>query len=247
MSTEELDEYAVTEDNLKGGGGGNGAKPRGTYTGVIETAEAKLDKNKKTYLALSIRITHGPRKNGVIFDNYILLAASTNKFQTARRDSLYKALGYKAGQIPHGAPSPKAPDVKELIGTYVDLSLEHEYENVPDEQYSLTTSKSKKSRWVIEGWEDGLDDRGYLAKSPDGEEYEAAIEPSEHPTFYALSDEFAGIGDPDYTPPEKKSAPAKERPASTRPAAQRPAARKPAAKPAPAPEPEAADEDDWGV
>lgn len=249
MSTEELDEYAVQEDDLKGGGGGNGAKPRGTYTGVIEKAEAKKDKNQKIYLALQIRITHGPRKNGVIFDNYVLLAESTNKFQTLRRNSLYKALGYKAKQVPHGTPNGKP--ASELVGTHVDITLEHEYENVPDEKYSLTTSKSKKSRWVIEDWESGLDDRGFLAKSPDGEVYtstdeegnviEAAIEPSEHPTFYALSDEFAGIGDPDYTPPEKKSAPAKERP--PRPTAQR----KPAAKPAPAPEPESADDDDWGV
>lgn len=243
MSTEEFDEYAVTEDNLKGGGGGD-VKPRATYTGVIEKAESKLDKNKKIYLALQIRITHGGRKNGVIFDNYVLLASSTNKFQTARRDSLYRALGYKPGQIAHGTP--KGPDASELVGTYVDLTLEHEYEKVPNEQYSVQTSKSAKSRWVIEGWEDGLDDRGYLAKSPDGEEYEAAIKPSEYPTFYAMSDEFAGVGDPDYTPPAKKSGGApKERPAATRPPAQRPAARKPAAKPAP--EPEAADDDDWGV
>ncbi|WNM66201.1 hypothetical protein SEA_DEJAVU_69 [Microbacterium Phage DejaVu] len=241
MSTEEFDEYAVTEDNLKGGGGGD-VKPRATYTGVIEKAESKLDKNKKIYLALQIRITHGGRKNGVIFDNYILLAASDNKFQTARRDSLYRALGYKPKQIPHGTPN--GPDVSELVGTYVDLSLEHEYEKVPNEKYSLQTSKSKKSRWVIEGWEDGLDDRGYLAKSPDGEEYEAAIKPSEHPTFYAMSDEFAGVGDPNYTPPVKKSAQAKERPASTRPAATRPAASRPAQK---APEPEAAAEEDWGI
>lgn len=244
MSTEEYDEYAVTEDNLKGGGGGD-VKPRATYTGVIEKAESKLDRNKKIYLALQIRITHGGRKNGVIFDNYVLLASSPNKFQTARRDSLYRALGYKPGQLAHGTPN--GPDASELVGTYVDLSLEHEYEKVPNEQYSLQTSKSAKSRWVIEGWEDGLDDRGYLAKSPDGEEYEAAIKPSEHPTFYALSNEFSGVGDPDYTPPQKKSAPGKERPAATRPPAQRPAARKPATKPAPEPEATAADDDDWGV
>jgi hypothetical protein len=242
--TEAVNEYAVTEDDLKGGGGGD-VKPRATYTGVIEKAESKLDKNKKIYLALQIRISHGGRKNGVIFDNYIPLGADANAFQKARRNSLYKALGLKAGAIPYGVPG--GPDVSGLIGTYVDLTLEHEYEKVPNEQYSLQTSKSKKSRWVVEDWESGLDDRGYLAKSPDGEEYEAAIQPSEYPTFYALSNEFAGVGDPDYTPPQKKSAPAKERPAATRPAASRPAASRPAAKPAPAPEPEAADDDDWGV
>ena len=246
MSTEEYDEYAVTEENLKGGGGGSDVKPRDTYTGVIEKAESKKDKNNKIYLALQIRITHGGRKNGVIFDNYILLAASENKFQTMRRDSLYKALGYKPQQIPHGTPNGKP--ASDLVGTYVNLSLEHVFEKFPGGQWSLTTSKSKKSRWVIEDWESGLDDRGYLAKSPDGEEYEAAIKPSEHPTFYAMSDEFAGVGDPDYTPPAKKSGGApKERPAATRPAAQRPAARKPVAKPAPEPEPQEADDEDWGV
>lgn len=200
-------EYAVTEDDLKGGGGAS-AKPRDTYTGRIEKAESKTDKNKKVYLSFRVRITHGARKNGVIFDNYIPLGADANAFQKARRNSLYKALGLKAGEIPYGAPGGPAAEL--LDGTYVDITLEHEYAQVPGEQYSLQTSKSKKSRWVNEGWENGLDANGNLVKSPGGTEYDAAIKPSEFPTFYAISDEFEGIGDPNAVPDDAPDEAAEE-------------------------------------
>lgn len=190
MST---NEYAVTEEDLKGGGG-NAAKPRGKYTGQIVKAESKKDKNNKIYLALQVKISHGKRKNGVIFDNYIPLGADANGFQKARRNSLYKALGLKAGAIPHGVPG--GPAVELLVGTYVDVNLEHEFEQVPGEQYALQTSKSSKSTWKTDNWEKGLDDKGNLVRSPGGTEFDAPITPKEFPTFYELSDEFEGIGDP---------------------------------------------------
>lgn len=208
-------EYAVTEEDLKGGGG-NSAKPIGKYTGQIVKAESKKDKNQKIYLALQIKITHGNRKNGVIFDNYIPLGGDANGFQKARRNSLYKALGLKAGAIPYGVPGGPAVDL--LVGTYVDIQLEHEFEQVPGEQYSLQTSKSSKSTWKTAGWDkNSLDSKGNLVRSPGGTEFDAPIAPKEFPTFYELSDEFEGIGDPNGAAPD---APVAD---------------------------EAADEDDWGV
>ncbi|AXC37927.1 hypothetical protein SEA_JACKO_69 [Microbacterium phage Jacko] len=190
----EHDEYAVTKEDVQGGGGG-GAKPRGKYSIRIEKAESKKDKNNKIYLSLQGRITHGKRKNGVIFDNYLPLGADANAFQKARRNSLYRALGLKEGEFPPGTP--KGRPASDLNGTFVDVTLEHEFNEVPGEQYAIQTSKSAKSRWKTEEWEKGLDDKGNLVRSPGGTEYEAPVQPKEFVTFYELSDDFIGIGDPD--------------------------------------------------
>lgn len=238
-------EYLVSDDDLKGGGGGDKAKPRGKYTGQISQAKSKLDKNGKICLQFGISITHGKYKKQLLFENYLSLDPKANKFTVSRRNSFYKAIDLKTGQLPYGV-SDERP-ASDLNGTYVDVTVEHEYEQIPGEEHSIVTSNWSGSRWKQEGWENGLDEDGNLVRSPGGTEYDAPIKPRESLTFYAMSDEFAGVGgEMEYQP---NSAPAKERPASTRPAAQRPPAQRPkaASKPAPAPEPEAADDDDWGV
>lgn len=235
-------EYLVSEDDLKGGGGGDKAKPRGKYTGQISRAKSKDDKNGKICLQFGISITHGKHKKQLLFENYLTLDPKANKFALGRRNSFYKAIDLKTGQLPYGV-SDQRP-ASDLDGTYVDVTVEHEYEQVPGEEHSLVTSNWSKSRWVEEGWENGLDEDGNLVRSPGGTEYDAPIKPRESLTFYAMSDEFAGVGDPDFQAEQASSSkPKTERPASKRPPAQRPKA---AAKPAPEPEPEAAD-DDWGV
>lgn len=240
-------EYLVSEDDLKGGGGGDKAKPRGKYTGQISQAKSKPDKNGKLCLQFGISITHGAHKKQLLFENFLSLNPKAPKFALSRRNSFYKAIDLKTGQLPYGV-SDERP-ASDLNGTYVDIQVEHEYEQVPGEEFSIMTSGWSGSRWVTEGWADGLDEDGNLVRSPGGTEYDAPIKPRESLTFYAMSDEFAGVGGEMENQP--KSAPAKERPASARPAAQKTAARKPAAKPAPkvepASEPEAADDDDWGV
>lgn len=186
-------EYAVTEEDLKGGGN-RSAKPRGKYTGEISKAVAKKDKKGKAYIGFGLKILHGKFKNGLLFENYLPLARDVNAYQAARRNSLHKAVGLKAGELPYGAPVPGAPDVEALNGTVVDVTVEHEFENVPGEEYSLTTSKSAKSAWVTGGWESGLDDKGRLVRSPGGTPYDAPIEPREVLTFYDMSDDFEGVG-----------------------------------------------------
>ncbi|QWS69436.1 hypothetical protein SEA_NECROPHOXINUS_74 [Microbacterium phage Necrophoxinus] len=192
-------EYAIVEDDLKGGGNST-AKPRGVYTAAISKAASKADKNKKVYIGFGLKILLGKFKNGLLFENYLPLARDVNKFQAARRNSFYKAIGLKAGAVPYGAPG--GPQVDLLNGTVVDIQVEHEFEQVPGEEYSITTSKSAKSKWVTEGWEAGLDDKGRLVKSPGGTVYDAPISPKESLTFYNLSDEFDGVGDPDGAPAE---------------------------------------------
>lgn len=191
----EQNEYAVSEDDLKGGGGGDRAKPRGSYTGQISRAKAEPDKNKKLCLKFGIAISHGTYKKQLLFENYLSLDPNGNKFNVARRNSFYKAIGLNAGDMPYGTTANRPASA--LNGTYVDVTVEHEYEQVPGEKYSITTSKSPKSRWVIEGWEAGLDSNGNLVKSPGGTAYDAPIKPRESLTFYALSDEFEGVGDPE--------------------------------------------------
>lgn len=241
-------EYLVAEDDLKGGGGGDKAKPRGKYTGQISRAKSKPDKNGKLCLQFGIAISHGKYKKQLLFENFLSLNPNAPKFALSRRNSFYKAIDLKTGQLPYGV-SDERP-ASDLDGTYVDITVEHEYELVPGEEYSLTTSTWSKSRWVEEGWEDGLDEEGNLVRSPGGTVYDAPIKPRESLTFYAMSDEFAGVGDPDFQAEQSAPKTESKRPAATRPPAQRPAAKKPAAKPAakpaPEPEPEAAD-DDWGV
>ena len=146
----------------------------------------KKDKSGKLYLKFGIKISHGKMKNGLSFENYLPLARDVNAFQAARRNSFFKAIGLKVGTIPPGAPGGDAVEV--LEGTYIDFNLEHEYENVPGEQYSLNTSKSAKSPWVTNGWESKLDDKGNLVVQ--GE----SIAPGESVTFYDISDEFEGLG-----------------------------------------------------
>lgn len=205
MSKVDNDEYGISEQDLEGGGGSSAAKPRGKYTGSISQAEVKPDKNGKLYLKFGISITKGPYKGQLIFENYLPLSKNSNKFQLARRNSLFQALGLDAGSIPPGAPGGPKPSV--INGAIVDINLEHEFEDVPGEQYSLDTSKSKKSRWVSEGWEENLDSSGRLVKNFDGDTFDP-IEPRETLTFYGVSDDFDGLPaleDDGFTPDESAS------------------------------------------
>ena len=179
-------EYAYTEDDAKGGGGNRTAKARGKYTGTISRPEVKKDKNGKLYLKFGLKHEFGKYKGGLSFENYLPLGRDVNAYQLARRNSFYKAIGLKAGSVPPGAPG--GPNVSTLDGTFIDFSLEHEFENVPGEQYSLVSSKSAKSPWITDGWEAKLDIKGRLAVN------EETIEAKEVVTFYDISDEFEGLG-----------------------------------------------------
>lgn len=179
-------EYAVTEDDLKSSGGGNKAKARGKYTGTISRAVSKKDKNGKVYLGFGLKHEFGKFKGGLSFENYLPLSREVNAFHTARRNSFFKAIALKQGAVPPGAPG--GADVSTLDGTFVDFTIEHEFENVPGEQYSLNTSKSAKSAWVQGGWESKLDANGNLVV--DGK----TIAPKETLTFFDISDEFSGLG-----------------------------------------------------
>ena len=167
------DEYGVSADDLKGGGGGNKAKPTGVYTGTIEDASIEKDKNGKLYAKFRIRIAFGKFKNGVLFENYLPLSVEGNKFNVARRNSFVKALGLKEGARIPGTPG--AAPIKSIEGTYVDVTVEHEYENVPGQEYSVTTRKGKLP--------DGVSEADVVG-----------IEPRERLTWYAMSDEFEGLG-----------------------------------------------------
>lgn len=193
-------EWAVEEDDLKGGGGFS-AKPRAKYVGTISKAEVKTDKNKKRYLKFGVKIAAGKFKNGLAFENYLVLNRDgVNAYQAARRNSFYKAIMLSAGSLPPGVPG--GPDVEILNDALVGFNLEWEFQNVPGEDYSITTSKSKKSAWVTDGWEDKLNDKGQLVKDGSGniirnEDGEPApIDPREVITFYELDDEFNGLAAP---------------------------------------------------
>ena len=192
-----MNEYAPTKDDLEGGGGGN-AKPRGKYTGIISRTKSKKDKNGLVNLGFGLSILKGKLKKRLVFENYLVLSSKGTKFAIARRNSFYRAIGLDEGTIPPGAPG--GPDASVLDGTVVDFTLEHRYENVPGEEYDIDTSSWNKSRWVTEGWEECLDDKGRLVRTPSGElilgedgEPEP-IEPRESLTFYSLSDDFDGLG-----------------------------------------------------
>ena len=181
-------EYAATKEDLEGGGGGNKAKPRGKYTGAISRAKVAKDKNGKLYIGFGLSITHGSHKKQLAFENYLPLSSTANAYQKARRDSLYRALGLSAGEVPPGAPG--GPDISVLEGVVVDFSIEHEFEDVPGEDCRITTSKSKKQPWNTDGWEKKLDANGNLVV--DGE----TIEPKEVVTFFEISDDFEGLSEP---------------------------------------------------
>lgn len=182
-------EWAVTEDDLKGGGGGDNAKPRGKYTGTISRVEKKTDKNGLLFIGFGLSVTHPVAyKKQLSFDNYLVLSAKANNYQKARRNSFFQAIGLEAGSIPPGAPG--GPDVSVLEGVSVDFNIEHLFEDVPGEDYDLTTSKSSKQPWKADGWEEKLDSNGNLVV--DG----TKIAPREAVTFYSVSDDFEGLSEP---------------------------------------------------
>lgn len=181
-------EWAVTDEDLEGGGGAGSAKPRGTYTATISRAETSKDKNGLLFLKFGLSITAPAKfKKQLSFDNYLVLSPKANKYQLARRNSLYQALGLGKGSIPPGAPG--GPDVSVLNGVSVDFQLEHEFEDVPGEDWTITSSKSPKQPWNKDGWAKKVDENGNLVV--DGEK----IKPGEIVTFYSVSDDFEGLSD----------------------------------------------------
>ena len=187
-------EYGFSqEDATQSSGGGFTAKPRGNYEGIVEGAETKKDKNGKVYLKFALKIAFGPRKGGKAFENYLPLSNTVNKFQLARRNSFLRAILLQAGSIPPGAPG--GPSASVLNGALVGFQLEHEFQNVPGEDYSITTSKSAKSAWVQDGWEERLNEKGELVKAKNGSTIPEPIKPRETVVFYQLSDDFEGLVD----------------------------------------------------
>lgn len=191
-------EWAVSEDDLKGGGGYS-AKPRGKYVGEISRATTKKDAKGKLFIKFGAKITRGKFKGGLAFENYLVLSRDTNAYQAARRNSFYKAIALKAGTIPPGAPG--GADVSVLNGTVIGFTLEHEFQNVPGYDYtSISTSSSNKQPWKSEGWEKRLNDKGELyldandqiIRNEDGDP--EPIKPREIITFYELDDDFDGLG-----------------------------------------------------
>jgi len=197
-------EYGYTDEDSENKGGGSTALPRDKYTGTISRAKGKKSTKGKAFLGFGISITHGKYKKVLAFENYLPLSRNENAFQVARRNSFLQAIGLPAGTVPPGAPGGK--DASILDGTYIDFNIEHEYEDVPGEEYSLQTSKSAKTNWVKDGWEDCLDDKGRLVKNPKGEVFDEPVAPKAIVTFYAVSDEFAGLGGGDVDDPADESA-----------------------------------------
>jgi hypothetical protein len=192
-----MNEYAPTADDLNGVSKPT-AKPRGTYTAVISRARSKKDKNGLPNLGFGLSILNGKLKKQLLFENYLVLSSKGNKFALARRNSFYKAIGITEGTIPPGAPG--GPDASVLDGTVVDIALEHVYENVPGEDFAVSTSSWAKSRWVTEGWKSCIDESGILTKTPSGGVITGhngepePIYPKESITFYNISDDFEGLG-----------------------------------------------------
>lgn len=179
------DEYGYTEEDTQAGSTQreNKPKPIGRYTAVIEKAEVKTDKNGKLYLKWWNRIAFGPHKNQIAFEGYLPLSRDVNAYQLARRNSFAKATGQQPGQplvgTPTGAPA------SNLNGTYVDFTIQHQFENVPGEQYPVTTG----SKAFKEKYGEKINTEGNLVI--DGVEIKPTAEVV---TFYEVSDEFEGLG-----------------------------------------------------
>lgn len=185
-------DYGYSAEDAENKGGERSALPIGKYTGAISRAKSKLDKKKKAYLGFGISITKGKFKNALAFENYLPLSRNENAFRVARRNSFFQAIGLEGGSIPPGVPG--GPDASTLDGTIVDFQIEHEFEDVPEQEYSITTSKSAKTAWVKDGWADCVDDKGRLFKDPDGNVFDEPVEPKAIVTFYSISDDFEGLG-----------------------------------------------------
>jgi len=167
------EDWAVGEDDLKGGTGK--AKPPRTYTVRIENASTEKDKNGRPYLKFVGEIILGSEKGGKLFENYLPFGrekSGKNAGQiNARTSSFLKAIGHRDG-VPAGAPG--GPDASKLNGTVVDVKNENEYE-VDGEQYPVRTWEKRFKEVEASGKLEGVTPRDSLG-------------------FYALSDEFEGIG-----------------------------------------------------
>lgn len=168
-----MSEYEINEETLNnagGGGGGNTPLPIGEYTFTIEAAETKKDKNGKAYLSLTLVVAFGQHKKRKVWDNYLTLDVNSKQFK--RTASFLKAIAHRDG-IPVGAPGGKP--ASDLVGTFVDASVSHTYENVPGQE------------WPVRSW------------SREFKEVEASgslkgITPKADVGYYRVSDEFEGVG-----------------------------------------------------
>jgi len=170
-------EWAVDEDDLKGGTGS--AKPPKNYTVKIEEAAVDKDKNKRPYIKFRGKIQYGEHKGGYLFENYLPLGRDKDGKNAGkvnpRTASFLKAIGHKQG-VPPGAPG--GADVSVLNGTVVDVKNENEYRDVPGEQYPVRTWEKRFKEVEASGALKG-------------------IKPMDSLGFYSLSDDFEGIGGAD--------------------------------------------------
>lgn len=170
----EENEWAVDEDDLKGGTGA--AKPPRDYTVKIESASIDKDKNQRPYYKLVLSIIFGSEKGGKLWENYLPLGREKSGKNAGkvnvRTASFLKAIGHKQG-VPPGAPG-GAP-VESLVGTVVDVRNENEFQNVPGEEYPVRTWEKRFKEIEASGQLQGIKPRDSLG-------------------FYSLSDEFEGIG-----------------------------------------------------
>lgn len=167
-----MSEYDFNEDDLKptGGGGDREALPIGEYTFSIEKAETKRDKNGKAYLSLELEVAFGNEKKRKAWDNYLTFDKTAGGFK--RTASFLRAIGHKNG-VPVGAPEGRP--ASDLVGTYVDAQVTHEYQDVPGHQYSVQSWSKDFAEIKESGALDG-------------------IKPTARLGFYSVADEFEGIG-----------------------------------------------------
>lgn len=172
-----MGDYDYDEKDIEGGGGGS-LIPVGDYTVLVEKAKVKNDKNGKPSIRFQAVIMFGSQKKRKVFENYLPLAKLTEGKGAGslhpRTKSFLRAIGYKGG-IPIGAPG--GADISNLEGTYLDVRVEHEYQNVPGHKYAIVT-------WQKE----------FKELSADPEQPLRGIKPRESLGFYSVSDEFEGVG-----------------------------------------------------
>lgn len=175
-----MSEYDFTEDDLKStGGGGKSIKPVGDYDIQIEGAETAKDTNGRPYLKFVGEIVSAQRKGGKVFENYLPFGRATKGKNEGKLDartvSFLKATGQKSG-TPIGAPG--ADSASKLNGTIVSVRLEHEYKDVPGED------------WPVRTWQKEFKDIEASGRLQ-------GIEAKESLGYYSVADDFAGIGGDD--------------------------------------------------
>lgn len=191
-----MGDYDYDEKDLEGGGGGS-LIPVNDYTVLVERAKVKTDKNGKPAIQFQAAIMFGSQKKRKVFENYLPLAKLTEGKSAGqlhmRTKSFLKAIGHKGGP-PVGAPGGRP--IEDLEGTYLDVRVEHEYQNVPGQQYAVQTWQKDFKDLETSGALRGIKAREALG-------------------FYSVSDEFSGLGaNADELPTPKSASSGPARPAT---------------------------------